>query len=138
MAIGQRIQERLDQLGWKQKDLADASAQHTEKPLSIQTISNLIRRDSKRSEQDEIIAKTLGVDLFWLVYGRRDTSTQYAAPPKTNITPLHTSEPTLIYGAIGELVEAAKMLNENGVRELIGQARMLKNIHPRSKQNLAS
>jgi len=38
--------------------------------LSDQALSNLIRRDSRRSEWDEAIAAALGVSVLWLVYGK--------------------------------------------------------------------
>lgn len=52
MAIGKRITERLGQLTWERKDLmAKIPA------LSPQALSNLITRDSKRSEWDVAIAR---------------------------------------------------------------------------------
>lgn len=64
MNIGSRIVERLNELGWKRKDLL---AQVDD--LSDQALSNLIRRGSKRSEWDEAIAKALGISVLDLVYG---------------------------------------------------------------------
>lgn len=64
MNIGGRIQQRLEALGWKQKDLLERVPD-----LSAQSLSNLIRRDSVRSELDVVIAEALGVSVMWLVYG---------------------------------------------------------------------
>ena len=64
MAIGKRIEKRLEELRWKRKDLLDRVDN-----LTVQALSNLIRRDSKRSEWDVKIADALGVSVNWLVYG---------------------------------------------------------------------
>lgn len=70
MGIGSRIKSRLDELGWERKHLYDALPD-----LTAQALSNLIVRDSARSEWDERIATALGVSVLWLVYGRE---TEYA------------------------------------------------------------
>ena len=70
MGIGSRIKSRLDELGWQRKHLYDALPD-----LTAQALSNLIVRDSARSEWDERIAAALGVSVLWLVYGRE---TEYA------------------------------------------------------------
>jgi len=67
MNIGGRIQQRLDQLKWQRKDLLERV-----EGLSDQNLSNLIRRDSTRSEWDTRIASALGVTVLWLVYGIDD------------------------------------------------------------------
>lgn len=64
MAIGKRIVEILDKRGWERGDLMARLPN-----LTPQALSNLIRRDSKRSEWDEAIASALGVSVMWLVYG---------------------------------------------------------------------
>ncbi len=70
MNIGGRIKKRLGDLGWERKDLIDAVARMDEAaPLTAQALSNLITRDSKRSEWDIVLAKALGVSVLWLVYG---------------------------------------------------------------------
>ncbi len=65
MNMGKRIEERINSLGWKRRDLLQRVPD-----LTDQALSNLIRRDSKRSEWDELIANALGVTVLWLVYGR--------------------------------------------------------------------
>lgn len=67
MNIGGRIEERLKKLKWERKDLLNAVPD-----LTPQALSNLITRDSKRSEWDTIIADALGVSVLWLVYGIKD------------------------------------------------------------------
>lgn len=62
--IGGRILQRLEELNWERKDLLAKIPD-----LTPQALSNLIRRDSKRSEWDEIVATALGVHVMWLVYG---------------------------------------------------------------------
>ncbi len=64
MNIGKRIEKRLADLSWERKKLLDALPD-----LSPQALSNLIVRDSKRSEWDVQIANALGVSVLWLVYG---------------------------------------------------------------------
>jgi len=63
--MGKGIEERLNSLNWKRKDMLQRVPDLTE-----QELSNLIRRDSKRSEWDESIAEALGVSVLWLVYGQ--------------------------------------------------------------------
>jgi hypothetical protein len=65
MNMGKRIQQRLNELHWSRKDLLCRVPD-----LTAQALSNLIVRDSKRSEWDEIIAEALGVTVLWLVYGK--------------------------------------------------------------------
>lgn len=50
--------------------------------LSVQSLSALIKRDSKRSELDEVIADALGVDLLWLVYGKTNSSRVKTLPKR--------------------------------------------------------
>lgn len=64
MNIGGRIKKRLEELGWERARLIELVPD-----LTPANLSALIRRDSKRSEFDEQIAKALGVSLLWLVYG---------------------------------------------------------------------
>lgn len=80
MAIGKRIVERLEQLKLPRQYLFDSIPD-----LTPQALSNLIKRDSKRSEWDEKIAAALQVSVLWLVYGKETeyptpaTSTQFQA-----------------------------------------------------------
>lgn len=120
MAIGKRIEQRLGDLGWKRRDLMDRVPD-----LTPQALSNLINRDSVRSEWDLQIAAALGVSVMWLVYG---IETEYAAQPK--VTELAVREP-----GIDELLDAARQLSPDGVRELIGQARLMARYHPKAKEN---
>lgn len=72
MAIGKRIEQRLEELGLNRSDLL-----HKLPDLTAQALSALIRRDSKRSEWDEKIADALGLSVLDLVYGRTsDAPTQ--------------------------------------------------------------
>jgi len=97
MNIGHRIVQRLQERQWERKDLLDAVPD-----LTPQALSNLIRRDSKRSEWDEAIASALDVSVLWLVYGQ-------------NNDPVAEDEQTILKGY--RLADAA-------VRKLLlGQAR---------------
>lgn len=64
MNIGGRIKKRLEDIG---KDRQWLLAQLPD--LTPQALSNLIVRDSKRSEWDVRIANALGTSVLWLVYG---------------------------------------------------------------------
>ena len=55
MNLGKRIEARLKELNWERKALYDAIPE-----LTPQALSNLITRDSKRSEWDLKIAATDG------------------------------------------------------------------------------
>ena len=72
MNIGGRIQKKLSELGWERKDLLSKVPD-----LTPQALSNLIKRDSVRSEWDQAIADALGVSVLWLVY-----DIQNSEPPK--------------------------------------------------------
>lgn len=67
MAIGKRIQQRMDDLGWGRD--GRRRLMMAVPGLTPQALSNLITRDSKRSEWDLAIARALGVSVLWLVYG---------------------------------------------------------------------
>lgn len=88
MNIGGRIVQRLEALQWERKDLLARVPD-----LTAQALSNLIRRDSVRSEWDELIAEALGVSVMWLVYGKNEARDQAneSAPP-TYSTPLTEDE----------------------------------------------
>lgn len=125
MALGKRIKSRLDDLGWSQNDLLEKVD-----GLTKQALSNLIKRDSKRSEWDEKIALALGVSVLWLVYGddKKDA----------NVVTLAANEQRAAYGPIGELVKTAELLSDAGINQLIGMAKVLAREHPRAKPNLAN
>lgn len=63
--MGSRIRARLDELGWKQRDLLDRVPD-----LEVGTLSALIARDSRKSEFSEEIAEALGVTHRWLTSGQ--------------------------------------------------------------------
>lgn len=67
MNLGKRIEARLKELNWTRNQLLERVTE-----LSAQALSNLIVRDSRRSEWDEQIANALGVSVLWLVYGREE------------------------------------------------------------------
>lgn len=73
MNIGSRIQHRLRELHWERRNLLERVPD-----LTPQALSNLIKRDSKRSEWDEAIAAALGVSVLWLVYGKDGDGTSPA------------------------------------------------------------
>lgn len=89
MGIGTRIEERLTALGWKRKQLYDALPD-----LSPQALSNLIRRDSARSEWDERIAGALNVSVLWLVYGKE---TQYQKNGTNSLEAAHEDSTAGVY-----------------------------------------
>ena len=76
MNIGGRIVKRLKELNWDRRDLLDRVPD-----LTPQALSNLINRDSVRSEWDERIADALGVSVLWLVYDRDSDETPPIQPP---------------------------------------------------------
>lgn len=119
MAIGQRIKKRLEDLGWERRDLMERVPD-----LTPQALSNLINRDSVRSEWDMPIAEALGVSVLWLVYGIEE---KYSTQAKVSDFPAR--EP-----AVDELLAAARNLSTEGIRELVGQARLLAKYHPKVKE----
>jgi hypothetical protein len=161
MAIGTRIKQRLRDLEWQQKDLIDAASKISETPISPQSISNLIRRDSARSEQDEVIAEALGVGLMWLVYGR-EVDGEFKLISGTHQNPIKAREPMAAYVAdkngeemvpedacddedhddqeenqsdlLKELINIAKTMPKKGQIELIGQAKYLAMEYQRQNQ----
>jgi transcriptional regulator with XRE-family HTH domain len=87
MNIGGRIKQRLTELGWSQARLIEhAAAIDPEARVTKSALSNIIKRDSVRSELDTVIAKSLGVSLLWLVYGAEENASENG-PPKTPCTP---------------------------------------------------
>jgi hypothetical protein len=96
MNIGKRIEQRLLDLHWERNDLLSRVPD-----LSAQALSNLIRRDSKRSEWDEVIAAALGVSVLWLVYGR-DTHEYLVAEKAANYNPSLSDDEQLLIRAFRE------------------------------------
>jgi len=88
MNIGKRIEQRLADLKWERKNLLEALPD-----LSPQALSNLIVRDSKRSEWDVQIAKALGVSVTWLVYG--DDALYPVSQPASRLEA--NSQPAIVY-----------------------------------------
>lgn len=121
MAIGKRIEKRLSDLGWERKDLLDKV-----EGLTPQALSNLIRRDSKRSEWDEAIAAALDMTVMELVYGKPPI---YQPAARVSVT-----EPEPVSKVITEIISHANKMNQQGQWELLGQARLLERMHPNVKQ----
>lgn len=125
MGIGARIEKRLEELGWKRKDLLDAVDN-----LTPQALSNLICRDSKRSEWDEAIAQALGMHVMDLVYGKKPDNKVTA-----KVTSIAAQEPP---ATIQRLVEIASSISQEGQYILIGRAEEIALKYPRAKANHAS
>lgn len=121
MAIGKRIEEMLGRLKWQRSDLMARVP-----TLTAQALSNLIRRDSARSEWDEQIADALGVSVLWLVYGKD------ASYPKTQkVTDLKTREPDTIDRAAAIMAT----MSRDGQLVAIGRLMELAQQYPRAKPN---
>ena len=120
MNIGSRIVSRLNELGWKQKDLLEALPE-----LTPQALSALIKRGSKRSELDEYIAGGLGVSVMWLVYGKESE----VFHQDFNVSKLNLTNPL-----VKELVEVAELISDRGIAELIGRAKEISIQHPRANR----
>lgn len=119
MAIGKRIEEMLGRLKWQRSDLMARVP-----TLTAQALSNLIRRDSARSEWDEQIADALGVSVLWLVYGKD------ASYPKTQkVTDLKTREPDTIDRAAAIMAT----MSRDGQLVAIGRLMELAQQYPRAK-----
>lgn len=123
MALGKRIQARLDQLGWDRKLLLEKVD-----GLTPQALSNLIVRDSKRSEWDEKIADALGISVLELVYGR--TPHYY---PATSTAHPEVREPNPLPDPIKEIVEHAERMTKQAQWELLGMAKALEHQHPNAR-----
>lgn len=86
MNLGKRIEARLSDLRWSRNQLLEKVTE-----LTPQALSNLITRDSRRSEWDEKIAEALGVSVLWLVYGHEENHTRLEEP-NTAIYELHSGQ----------------------------------------------
>jgi hypothetical protein len=126
MAIGSRILERLTALNWKRNDLLARVPD-----LTPQALSNLIRRDSVRSEWDEAIATALGVSVLWLVYGQAD----YIA--SGNITQMQTREPAPPPFPLDQIISAANNLSREGQLIAVGRLQEMAAQYPKAKPNIA-
>ena len=126
MAIGKRIEQRLKDLGWNRQDLLREVPE-----LTPQALSNLIRRDSVRSEWDERIARALSVSVLWLVYGREP----YSAAP--NVTVLPAREPDPLPRHVQAIVDTALRMSPEGHLVLLGKAEELVERFPAAAKNLS-
>lgn len=159
MALGKRIESRLRELGWERKDLLDVVCQlglSEGKVLSASALGQLINRDSRRSEWDVIIAQALGMSVMELVYGTENPYrlNEYVVPMlaaepgtaglcvpgknRTNIISLPAPAENSTNALKLELNAIAESMNDRGITELIGHARALAKIHPKTKANLVS
>jgi len=128
MAIGKRIVKRLVSLGWSRNDLMARVPD-----LTPQALSNLIKRDSARSEWDMEIAEALGVSVLWLVYGI-DTTYQAA----DNVVRLEVREPAALPHPFDKLIDAADKLTYEGQLLLVGRALEMAGSFGKAKANPAS
>lgn len=126
MAIGKTILKRLTELGWERKDLLDRVD-----GLTPQALSNLIRRDSKRSEWDEKIAAALQMSVMELVYGVARIT--YETPPAN----LRVNQQTAQSEPVRQLVELAEKLSQQSQWELLGMAKLLAAQPPNERQKSA-
>lgn len=128
MNMGKRIESKLSTLGWKRQDLLSRVPD-----LTAQALSNLIRRDSKRSEWDEAIANALGVSILWLVYGKNEEEKPYV-----KVADLYRPSPMISdsirsfpdrrredHPAITEVVKEMLLMDEGGKWMLAGQAKLI-------------
>lgn len=123
MAIGKRIVETLKKRGWERANLMEKLPE-----LTPQALSNLIRRDSKRSEWDEAIADALGVSVMWLVYGKDITYS------KANVRDLPAREPEAVAPNITKAIQILNSTSNEGQLIAIGRLEELALRYP-AKQN---
>ncbi len=81
LSIGDRIQQKMNELGLSQEQLADMVG------ISQNSISKIIRGVTRRSKSLPLIAKSLGVSEVWLVYGD-DIQSSNDVFPAPNTTPI--------------------------------------------------
>lgn len=127
MALGKRIEEVLQRRGWSRADLMEKLPS-----LTPQALSNLIRRDSKRSEWDEAIADALDVSVMWLVYG------QDIAYSKTKIRSLPAKEPEAYPEPITKILTTLKVMSKEGQLIALGRIEELARTYPAAKPNHSS
>lgn len=96
--------------------------------LTPQALSNLIRRDSKRSEWDEDIAAALEVSVTWLVYGKDFTYS------KANVRDLPAREPDPVLPNIAKAIEILKSTSNDGQLIALGRLEELALRYP-AKRN---
>lgn len=81
--MGARIQQKMDDIGLSQEQLADMVG------ISQNSISKIIRGITQRSKSTPKIAKALGVSEVWLVYGD-GIPTSNEVFPIPNTAPINT------------------------------------------------
>ncbi len=119
MAIGKRIVETLKRLGWERADLMARLPN-----LTPQALSNLIRRDSKRSEWDEAIASALGVSVTWLVYGSE------ASYDKADARRLSAQAPAPLPWSILQAIDLLTHTNATGQLIALGRLEEIADRYP--------
>lgn len=124
MGIGKRIKDTLEKRGLQRSDLMEKLP-----GLTPQALSNLIRRDSKRSEWDEDIAEALGVSVMWLVYGRQ---VEY---DKANVRNLPAREPDALPPNIAKAVDYLKATSKEGQLVALGRLEEVALRYPAAKAN---
>lgn len=127
MAIGKRIEERLSKLGMDRAQLMEKLPS-----LTPQALSNLIRRDSKRSEWDEAIADALGVSVLWLVYGYDHSYS------KANVRNMPVKEPAALPSNIAKAVELLRTTSKEGQLIALGRLEEIALRHPATRVNHSS
>lgn len=87
------------------------------------------------------LAAALKISVDWLadeigeMRPQKKSATSGAYTPTPKIVPLRISEPQ--DGPINELIGVAMLMNERGIYELIGHAKLLATLHPKTKTNHA-
>lgn len=100
--------------------------------LTPQALSNLIRRDSKRSEWDEALAEALGVSVMWLVYGKD------IAYSRAKVQDLPVKEPEAHPEPIAKILAALKGVSKEGQLIALGRIEELARTYPAAKPNHSS
>ena len=108
MALGRRVKECLDELGWKSVELLERVPD-----LSAQTLSALIRRDSMTSEHVFKIARALGANPEYLQDGvgpkwlaktaQTDAGRERPLRLDALLRQLYTYPPEVIQAALAEI-----------------------------------
>lgn len=127
MGIGKRIKDTLEKRGLQRADLMEKLP-----GLTPQALSNLIVRDSKRSEWDEAIADALGVSVMWLVYGKE------IAYEKSNVRNLPTREPDALPANIAKAIDYLKATSKEGQLIALGRLEEVALRYPAAKANHSS
>ena len=120
MNLGKRIEARLKELEWERSRLLGAVY-----GLTPQALSNLIVRDSRRSEWDVEIAKALGVSVSWLVYGEEIGGSKNAAEPLADqytADSLSADERSIIAGYRASSAERKKIMLDIAATALAEQS----------------